>query len=178
MPTGRFLILMRHATADADGGGDHARALSLQGVGEARAVGQDWPDWLSWPDHALVSDARRTQQSLQALAETRSLAKTESESGLYLASAAAMLERIQRVPTGIHSLLVLGHNPGIHELALLLVPLSERRESPMLMGALTKGFAPADLCVLWIPERMVWAHLAPHEARLRGMRNRDGWVRE
>lgn len=169
---------MRHATASDDGKGDHARPLTPQGVKEAHAVGEDWLEWLPWPDHALVSDAQRTQQSLQSLAETRPFAKIESESGLYLASATAMLERMHRVPSGVRSLLLLGHNPGMHELAMLLVPKLERRESPKLMGALNRGFAPADLCVLWMPERMEWAALLPHESRLWAVRNRDGWMRD
>jgi phosphohistidine phosphatase len=59
---------MRHALADwSPGQDDHARNLSTEGQDQARRLGS----WLRtsghMPDHALVSDAKRTYQSFAAL---------------------------------------------------------------------------------------------------------------
>ena len=56
------------------------------------------------------------------------------EEGLYAAGAAALLSRLRRLPAGVREVMLIGHNPGIHELALLLAgtgaPASLRERFP------------------------------------------------
>ena len=108
------LILMRHAQAEwGFGVEDHDRALSAKGQVEAHSLGT----WLTAHDHqpslALISDAKRTQQTFVALNQT---CKTAVLTELYLAESESLLLAIQNIET--NCLLVLAHNPGIGELAV------------------------------------------------------------
>ena len=108
------LILMRHAQAEwGFGVEDHDRALSAKGQVEAHSLGT----WLTAHDHqpslALISNAKRTQQTFAALNQT---CKTAVLTELYLAESESLLLAIQNIET--NCLLVLAHNPGIGELAV------------------------------------------------------------
>ena len=108
------LILMRHAQAEWGFGiEDHDRALSAKGQVEAHSLGL----WLTANDHqpslALISDAKRTQQTFMALNQT---CKTAVLTELYLAESKSLLLAIQNIET--NCLLVLAHNPGIGEFAV------------------------------------------------------------
>ena len=61
------------------------------------------------------------------------------EEGLYAASADELLARLLLVPDAVVSVLLIGHNPGLHELALVLVSAGEKRgrlEAKLPTGAL------------------------------------------
>ena len=108
------LILMRHAQAEWGFGiEDHDRALSAKGQVEAHSLGL----WLTANDHqpslALISDAKRTQQTFMALNQA---CKTAVLTELYLAESKSLLLAIQNIET--NCLLVLAHNPGIGEFAV------------------------------------------------------------
>ena len=109
---------MRHTHADwTPGQDDHARRLSTRGLDEARRLGS----WLKrsghLPDHALVSDAKRTYQSFAALELTCAV---DLMAQLYLAEPASLRAAINaQCHTGC--LLLLAHNPGIAELASILI---------------------------------------------------------
>ena len=105
---------MRHAQAKwGFGVEDHGRALSAKGQVEAHSIGT----WLNANDHqpslALISDAKRTQQTFMALNQT---CKTVVLTELYLAECKSLLLAIQNIET--NCLLVLAHNPGIGEFAV------------------------------------------------------------
>ena len=109
---------MRHAHADwTPGQDDHARNLSTRGQDEARRLGS----WLKksghMPDHASVSDAKRTYQSFAALELTCSV---DLMAQLYLAEPASLRAAIN-APCHHACLLLLAHNPGIAELASTLI---------------------------------------------------------
>ena len=73
------------------------------------------------PDLVLVSSARRTLQTLEALAPWDDAPLVEPMDALYLASARSMLDVLHDVAETVRSVLVIGHNPGLHELAMILV---------------------------------------------------------
>lgn len=72
------------------------------------------------PDVVLVSSARRTLETLEALAPLPDNPIIAPRDDLYLASWEGLLRAIQGVPESARSVLVLGHNPGLHELAIAL----------------------------------------------------------
>lgn len=108
------LILMRHAKSDWSSGvtRDHDRPLNARGLRAARAMG----DWLRaqgyLPDRVLCSTATRTRETLAGL---RIDAPAEFIPALYHAEPGVMLD-ILRGAEG-QSVLMIGHNPGIGELA-------------------------------------------------------------
>jgi len=109
---------MRHTHADwIPGQDDHARTLSARGQDEARRLGS----WLKksghLPHHALVSDSKRTSQSFAALKLTCAV---DLVAQLYLAEPPSLRAAIN---AQCHNdcLLLLAHNPGIAELASILI---------------------------------------------------------
>jgi len=73
------------------------------------------------PDLVLVSSARRTLQTLEALAPWIDVPLVEPMDALYLASAQSMLDVLHTVTETVRSVLLIGHNPGLHELSMTLI---------------------------------------------------------
>ncbi|WP_149540975.1 SixA phosphatase family protein [Siccirubricoccus phaeus] len=118
----RQLLLLRHAKSSWDDPGlpDHARPLNARGRRAAAAMAQAMRDLGLAPDIVLVSSARRTLQTLEALTPFEGGALVEPMESLYLAPWPQLLEAIRAAAPTARSLLLIGHNPGLHELALAL----------------------------------------------------------
>ena len=121
------LILLRHSKAvAAAAAGDHARALSKRGLAEASAAGAALMQQVV-PDFALVSDAVRTRQTFEQLAARIGHdIPHRMEPRLYGAEPAAVLAIIAEAPPESRSLLVVGHNPGLGDLARMLALTGKR----------------------------------------------------
>lgn len=130
------LILMRHAKSDWShpGVSDHERPLNKRGKASALALG----DWLRGkgciPDEVLSSSAERTGETLFALNLVHST-KTQFTRDLYLATAQVMMNTLRGAESP--TVLMLGHNPGICELAHRLIddPPDNERFSDYPTGA-------------------------------------------
>lgn len=161
----RQLLLLRHAkTERSNPGGDHARRLVARGHEDAaRIAGHIARDALV-PGFALVSDAVRTRETFVDLCNAwgREI-PARFEQRLYLAEAGTMLEEIWSVE-GEGPLIVVGHNPGIHELACALAGSGERALVSKLIG----NFPTAALAVLQF-EVTGWDGIMQGEGRLTGM---------
>lgn len=73
------------------------------------------------PDLVLCSSSVRARQTLERLA--RAIPEgtpVEIEEALYAAGSSTLIERLRRVPPEREAVLVIAHNPGLQELALLL----------------------------------------------------------
>jgi phosphohistidine phosphatase len=81
---------------------------------------------------------------------------------LYLATPATLLATIQAAPSQAHTLLVIGHNPGLHAIALELVGAGDRK----LIASLAKGFPTASLAVLTF-ESEKWSEVRAASGRIR-----------
>jgi phosphohistidine phosphatase len=116
------LHLLRHAKSSRDDRvDDRERRLSRRGRDDACAVGGTLPQALGPLDLVLCSSALRTRETAElALASFAPLPKIQFEDGLYLAGPAALLKRLSDLDESAGSVLVIGHNPGLHELALAL----------------------------------------------------------
>ncbi len=117
----RTLVLLRHAEADRapEPGADHARELTPRGREQARQVAQKLRDHHGCFDHMLVSSARRTRATARIVAEHAGIdpATAEYTDDLYEADPYEMLVRLRQTPEHIHSLLLIGHNPGLEIVA-------------------------------------------------------------
>ena len=114
----RTLILMRHAKSSWDDPllADKDRSLNPRGQRSARALG-DWMRDRGWlPDQVLCSTATRTRETLAGLGIA---GQTDFRDALYHADPKTML-RVLGEASG-RTVLMLGHNPGIGELAGALV---------------------------------------------------------
>jgi len=114
------LILLRHAKSSwADGAtGDHERPLNARGQRDAGAVAAALLT-RERATHVLCSTAIRTRQTLQHLVRAGAVdeACARFEAELYLASAKRIERSIDAAADAGAHLLVIGHNPGIEELA-------------------------------------------------------------
>jgi phosphohistidine phosphatase len=117
-----MLHLLRHAKSSwKDDVEDHARPLSRRGREAARLLARALPGAVGRLDLVLCSTAQRTKETLDlALAELMPRPARAIEPELYLADAARLAERLRRLPETAGNVLVIGHNPGLHELALAL----------------------------------------------------------
>jgi len=161
----KTLYLLRHAEAEASGGfadNDHGRLLSARGRVEARAVGDYMKTNGFLPDLVLGSDSIRTVSTARQAMEgvfgnEKSPVKTQFDRALYLAPADALLARIHAVPSGVSQLLIVGHNPGLSELAAYLDA----------GGAYEmEGFPPATLAVYHTAAED-WALVAPDNTNMK-----------
>jgi phosphohistidine phosphatase len=118
----RTLHLLRHAKSTRDGdAGDAERPLAPRGVRAAALVGLHLAQEGLVPDLVLCSSARRAVETWQrAAAQLPCAPRVRREDALYLAAPEALLARVQRVDDAVRSLLLVGHNPGLLELATAL----------------------------------------------------------
>ena len=157
------LFLLRHAESDADSGeSDHERTLNRCGVDAAAWVGGFLEQIDAQPQLVLCSSARRALETWSGVASAWSLEgdRLVELDELYLATAGEMLEILRRQPVSVDSVLVIAHNPGIHELALILAGEGERDAYLLLCDQ----YPEAALCELAFDR--AWAEIGPGVARL------------
>ena len=122
----RELILLRHAHADAAplDGKDADRPLSERGRSEASQAAARLLALGLVPDLVLFSPALRTRETAEILRTALGLPlqRFREAGALYLAGAAILRTQIATVEPGVHRLMIIGHNPGLSELADELNP--------------------------------------------------------
>ncbi len=167
----RQLLLLRHAKSASDDPTitDHARPLDARGQEAARLMRGALRELGVAPQLALVSSSRRTRQTLAALepwdgAAPRPLIRCLDS--LYLASADQLLGVLGQVGDEVERLLIVAHNPGLHDLCLALLGraggarrdaqqdgAAERLALDFPTGALAEFACPAAWSSLPSPER-------------------------
>ena len=144
------LILMRHGKAEqhAASGGDFERALAPRGQGDAALMARVLAKADLAPDLALVSSARRTRETWEAAVPAFPAARAEIRRDLYHAEAQDVLAAIQDEAPDSGTVMVVGHNPGLHELALRLAMGGPA--DPALMAQLRGKFPTSTVAVFAI----------------------------
>lgn len=153
--------MLRHAKSSwAESGlADHDRPLAPRGVRDARAVAVFMEAEGIAPGLVLCSSSRRTRETLELVAPSLGGAEVLIESGLYAADADQLLDRLRRVPDRIASLLLIGHNPGLEALVLMLAGDGEPRRRA------EAKFPTAALASLAVPDS-TWRSLGASRADL------------
>ena len=164
----RQLLLLRHAKSSWDDAvqSDHARPLNPRGRSAASAMREVFRNLGLVPDVVLVSSARRTRQTLDALAPWDETPVIEPMDGLYLASPAQILSVISGVTENVRSLMVVGHNPGLHELALTLAGAHAGSPDSLIARQLAQGFPAGALAEFTVAKG--WHALDPHAGSAEG----------
>jgi phosphohistidine phosphatase len=164
----RTLLLLRHAKSSWDDPDlpDFKRPLAPRGRRAARALARYFQEATLRPDRILCSPATRTRQTLAALAESRDAplqgTPVEEDERIYEARSQDLLRRVREVPGAVRSLLVVGHNPGMADLALLLLGSGPHHPS---LARLREKVPTGALITLEIPEGD-WTGLGPGSCRL------------
>ena len=119
----RRLILFRHAKAQprAAGEDDFDRPLAARGREDAALVGEALARENLVPDYALISPARRTAETWICAREAFPRIRAELNRDLYNAGPEDIRGAIDKVAERCDTLIVVGHNPGLHELAVELL---------------------------------------------------------
>jgi phosphohistidine phosphatase len=170
---GRKLVLLRHAKSAWPDLPDHERPLAGRGRRDAPVMGR----WLRTaghvPDRVLCSTARRTRETWQlAQPELGAGPPVSFEDRVYEASAAQLLDLARHTPPAVETLLIVGHAPGIPDLALMLAgagaPAGGGGESgavpPDAADRMRAKFPTAAVAVLAFTGP--WDQLGPGTARL------------
>ena len=119
------LTLLRHAKSGDDGmvARDFDRPLNAKGRRAARAVGRYMRDQALRFDAVIASPAARVVETLQEVeAVYGSSLAPHWDKRLYLATADELLDAVHGVPADATTILLVGHNPGLEQLVLRLVP--------------------------------------------------------
>lgn len=152
------LLLLRHAKAAPaqEALADIARALTERGEQDARRTGERLREHHERPDLILASPATRTRQTARWVAQTLAYPETNVEivDRLYLAGLEEILEVIRGQKRTVQRLLVVGHNPGLTEVAQRLSPVFPLDDLP------TAGAVGLDV------EATDWVELSPASVRL------------
>jgi phosphohistidine phosphatase len=129
------LYLLRHAKSSWKDTSlpDHDRPLAGRGRRATKAIARHLGAQSIEPDLVLCSTARRARETLDRIEKALGTPTVRVEDDLYAASAPALLERLRSVPDTVESVMLIGHNPGLQELALELV-----RPSPKASDLATK----------------------------------------
>ena len=119
----KTLFLLRHAKSSWDDAveRDYDRPLNPRGRRAAAVMGRYLASEGLRFDRVIVSGARRTRETVETLIEAYGAPLAPLfDDRLYMASAATLLDVIHGVPASAQSLLLLGHNPGLEDLAMRL----------------------------------------------------------
>lgn len=160
----RTLLLVRHAKAGyPDDVSDHDRPLTTRGERDATALGERWRGEET-PDLVLCSSAVRARQTWDCIERAIGRPTTvRYEPSLYLAPPREILGLVRGVQDEVTRLVVVGHNPGMHELAGSLSGGGDKA----LRRELALRMPTCGVAALSVPSR--WDELAPGSADLVGL---------
>jgi phosphohistidine phosphatase len=125
----KTLHLLRHAKSSWDDEtlADHERPLAPRGTRDAGLIAAHLGATLpAGVELVLCSTAVRTRQTLDLVAPDLGDPQVEYDDAIYGASAGGLMERLRSVPADVESVLVIGHNPAMHDLALELASTGAR----------------------------------------------------
>jgi phosphohistidine phosphatase len=158
------LFILRHAKAATHpptaSGGDHDRPLAPRGIAVLPGVARSIAEQLDGHplDLVLCSTSTRTRETVEVVAQAEPVvaaARLKLETKLYLADPARLLKTLRKVPDGKATVLLCGHNPGLHQLALLLLgddgsdPAPEQVPPRLRYDLPTAGLVVVDIDGSW-----------------------------
>jgi len=156
------LYLLRHAKSSwADPAlADRDRPLAPRGRRDAKRIGKHLAGLGIEPELVLCSTAERTRETLELIRPALgATSKVKLEAKLYTASSDELLERIRAVSEPVASVMLIGHNPGLQDLALVLASAGAELER------LEAKFPTAALATLTLPTA-TWRRLSQSDAVL------------
>ncbi len=161
----KTLILLRHAeAAETHSGKDAERPLTLRGREMAVWIGNELAKKKAWPDFILSSSVQRAKQTCGLVQDAwmpDACPQVFFDPAIYRADAHECLEMIA-MQDEIHStLMMVGHNPSIHQLVLLLCGVNEQKKRPELVS----GF-PAGACAILTFTESQWVRIHKSSATL------------
>jgi phosphohistidine phosphatase len=166
----KTLTLLRHAksTWDDPVARDFDRPLNRRGRRAAQAVGREMRTQGLTFDRVIASPAVRVKETLDGIVEGYGKALNPTfDERVYLASTATLLDLVHDAPNQAGTLLIVGHNPGLEALTLLLAQEGDLRDQVAVK------YPTATLAEISLPVQS-WGHVAKGTGTLaRLIRPRD-----
>lgn len=160
----RRLILLRHGKAERSEPGmpDADRVLIERGRKDAARIGAYMASHALVPDRVVTSPAARTRETWKSAATAfRPEPGAIMSEQLYDATPHAIFAVIKDTPPAVHTLLVVGHNPSLHEVAQMLIATGDIEARERLGEKLpTCGLVIIDFAI------DSWGKLHPQSGRL------------
>ncbi len=147
----RRLLLLRHAKTEPAGAGieDHERALMARGRDDAPKLGRYIAAKGYAPDFIVASTSRRTVETVELVTETLSgPQRIDYLEALYLAEPDVILSIVRLAPDKMKTLMVVGHNPGLEQVATALAREPIKRKEKDRYDLIEEKFPTAALAVL------------------------------
>ncbi len=158
----RRLIVMRHARAEPFAATDRVRRLTDRGVADAAEAGSHLAQHGFVPDQAIVSVAERTRMTWAAVREASgSQAEAGFDEAAYHGGTDSLVELVTAVAADAGTVIVIGHNPTIADLAHLLDDGAGDRDA---ISGMLRGFPPGALVVLEVTAP--WSEAGPECGRV------------
>lgn len=160
----KTLHLLRHAKSSWDDPslGDRDRPLAGRGRRAAARMERYLIEKGIRPDLVLCSPARRTVETLDRISKAVEGVETKIQEWIYMGSAGTLRDHVSRLPVTVDSVLVIGHNPGLEELADQLMGPGDHDPSA---DALREKYPTGALATLEGPR--TWSELTPGSCVLR-----------
>src|SRR5262249_51918664 len=154
------LYLLRHAKSSWDDPAlpDRERPLAPRGPRDAKRIAKHLARLKPEPELVLCSPSVRTRETLELVRAALGASTVELDDALYAASADDLLARIHLVPDTVASVMLIGHNPGLQDLALALASSGDD------LQRLGTKFPTAALATLAFAK--TWSRLAEGDATL------------
>jgi phosphohistidine phosphatase len=159
----RDLLLLRHAKSawDDPSLADHDRPLAPRGEKAVRRLREHLASTGYRPDVVLCSSARRTVETLEGIRSALpKRASIDVVDDIYAASADTLLAMLHDVSADVRCAMLIGHNPGIEDLATCLVGSGDDRLRTQLAAKVPTG---ALVTLSFVGE---WAELGAGTARI------------
>lgn len=147
------LFILRHAEAGPASKSDFERALTERGISQAKDLGEMMNEKGYAPALVLCSSALRTRLTLEGVMESVRIPKVEHTRDIYHAEALDLMDMLRAIDEKYSSVLLVGHNPAIHQLAAALAG----DNNPAIAEQVVSGYPPATLTVLNVATP--WAEL-------------------
>ena len=158
----RRLIIFRHGKAvPHDAAPDFERGLTARGHSESEAMGAYLHAEQIMPDLALVSPAVRTRETWDEAAKSLGNVPLRLVREIYLASSDQVLRLLNGIEDSVMTVLIVGHNPSLHDLAIDLVSFGDR----YAFARLREHLPPSGVVILDCPVDH-WSELGVRTARL------------
>jgi phosphohistidine phosphatase len=159
------LALLRHAKSSWDDSDlDYFdRPLNERGRAAAKLMGNALRELQFEPQLIVCSPAKRTRETLLLVAPSLHApdAKVDFDDQLYLTPPETLLARLKSIPFDVNPVLMIGHNPGLHGLALMLTGTGDAKSISRLEDKL-----PTAALAVFTFQQAAWRELIPGAGRL------------
>lgn len=147
----KTVLILRHAKSDWGDPAvrDHERALNERGRDAAPKMGAYLKTKKYKPDLILCSSAKRTMETCELVKPfVGARVATVVEEGLYLAELRQLLERLRWLDDDVGTVMIIGHNPGLEQLAIGLSASPKTSDEERLHRRMREKFSTCALAVV------------------------------